>query len=88
MDAENAPIVDKQNMRSRAVTDEEYLKQLDEMPDEQVEWLDKTLAKLKAMSDEHGLSHEEFVDLLTRTWEATESGKSLDEVVAAVMGRQ
>ena len=37
MDAENAPIVDKQNMRSRAVTDEEYLKQLDEMPDEQVD---------------------------------------------------
>ena len=63
--------------------EDEYLNELEAMPPEQIQFLDK----LCELARSYGLSPEEFDDLYTRIFEAVEGGKSPDEVVAAIMGK-
>jgi hypothetical protein len=69
--------------KQRRMTEKEYVDELAAMPDEQVEFLEKTLA----LGVAHGLSPEESADLFIRVYELVESGKSYEETLAAVGGK-
>jgi hypothetical protein len=65
------------------MTDDEYVKELSEMHPEQLAMLDRLVELGKAA----GLSPDEIADLWERVYAAAESGKSMEETKAIIMGK-